>query len=450
MDDKQALFRDAPIRQAVRRMAVPSVISSLVLIAYNMADTFFIGQTQDPLQVAAVSLTNAVFVIYMALSQLLGIGGSTVISILLGRGEADRAKTVSAFCFYGSLALGVVIGALILLLMNPLLALLGSRESTDDFARSYLLYLALGGPFILLANTFGHAVRGEGASRASMIGGLLGTVVNIVLDPILILTLGMGTAGAAIATVLGNIAGCAYYIFYLTRKSRFMSLRVSDLRRCGPIAGFVLSVGVPAGTNSALMSVAGILLNNALIPYGEAAVAAMGVVNKVYLVVAFVHMGISNGVQPLLGYCSGAGNRSRFLGVLRHSAVLTVVCGSVLTAFYVLCSREIVSVFIDDPAVIAFGSPMLVAASLAGPILGLMFLSINAMQALNRPVPATLLSLCRQGLFFIPLLFLLDHAFGLSGINCTQTVSDYLTIILALVLLLRALRSALPAERRAD
>ena len=194
-------------------MAIPTVISSLVLVVYNMADTFFVGQTHDAFQVAAVSLTNPVFVMYMAIANLLGIGGSAVISILLGQNEKDKARAASSFCCYASLAFGVVLGGLIIVFMDPLLALLGATENTWQFSKDYLFYIALGAPFILFANTFGHTVRGEGAAKASMIGGMIGTVVNIVLDPIFILTFGMDTAGAAIL-----------YVYLLCVRLRVLSL----------------------------------------------------------------------------------------------------------------------------------------------------------------------------------------------------------------------------------
>lgn len=398
------------------------------------------------MQVAAVSLTNAVFVMYMAIAQLLGIGGSAVISILLGRGEKEEAKSASEFCFYSSLILGVIVCVVVLLFMEPLLTILGSRSETYQYSKTYLYYIALGAPFILLANTFGHAVRGEGSSKASMVGGMIGTVVNIVLDPVFISILHMGTAGAAIATVLGNVFGCIYYLYFLTRKSHSMSLKFGYFKKCGQIAGRVLSVGIPAGISSALMSIATVLLNNTLVPYGDTAVAAMGIVTKVYLFIVFVHMGIANGVQPLLGYCYGAGNHKRFVDILKFSGVLTVICGSLLTVVYIVFSRQIMGVFIENSEVIQYGVPMLIATSLAGPVLGLMFLSVNSMQALDRPLPATILSLCRQGLFFIPLLFILKQVFGLNGISYTQTVSDYLAILIAVVMLCTSVKKAFPAE----
>lgn len=326
--------------------------------------------------------------------------------------------------------------------------ILGSRSETYQYSKEYLFYIAVGAPFILLANTFGHAVRGEGASKASMIGGMIGTIVNIILDPIFILVFHMGTAGAAIATVLGNVFGCVYYLYFLTRKSQSMSLNFRYFKRCGQIATRVLSVGVPAGISSALMSIATILLNNALVPYGDTAVAAMGIVTKVYLFIVFVHMGISNGIQPLLGYCYGAGNRKRFMGILKFSGILTVICGSILTIAYIVFSKQIMGIFIDDSEVVQYGVPMLIATSLPGPVLGLMFLSINSMQALDRPLPATILSLCRQGLFFIPLLFILNQVFGLNGISYTQAVSDYLAILIALFMLFTSVKKVFLAEKR--
>ena len=447
MDKREELFQNAPIGTSVFQMAIPSVISSLVLVIYNMADTFFIGQTHDPQQVAAVSLTNAVFVMYMAIAQLFGIGGSAMTSIVLGKGEHKKAKAVSSFCFYGSLVFGAAAGAVIIVFMDPILALLGSNGETWQYSKDYLFYITLGAPFILLANAFGHAVRGEGAAKASMIGGMIGTVVNIILDPVFILTFQMGTAGAAIATVLGNVFGCAYYLYYLTKKSPSMSCHIQYLKGCSPAAKQVMAIGIPAGISSALMSIATVVLNNSLVPYGDTAVAAMGIVTKVYLFIVFIHMGISNGIQPLLGYCYGAGNRNRFIGILKFSGILTVVCGSILTVGYVGFSKEIVRLFMDNPEVIRYGAPMLIAASLAGPVLGLLFLSINSMQALNCPFPATMLSLCRQGLFFIPLLFLLGRKFGLDGISITQTASDYLAIVIALVLLAVSVKKAFPAKK---
>lgn len=441
MDNNENVFKDAPVRQAVLKMAIPTVVSSLVLVIYNMADTFFVGQTHDAFQVAAVSLTNPVFVMYMAIANLFGIGGSTLISILLGQDKKKEAKQVSSLCGFGSLIFGIILGIVIIVFMEPLLHLLGSSANTIDFAQDYLFYIALGAPFILFANTFGHALRGEGAAKAAMLGGMIGTIANIILDPIFILTLDMKTAGAALATVLGNVLGCIYYLYYFRYKSPMLSLKVKDCLAGKNLLGKLIKIGIPAGVNSALMSIATILLNNALVKYGDDPVAAMGIVTKAYMLIVFIHMGIANGIQPLLGYCYGANLKERFKAILKFSAILTVIIGTVLTIIYVVFSQNVVQVFINDQDVIFYGKDMLIATSLAGPVLGVLFLSINSMQAMECSFYATLLSICRQGMIFIPLLYILDMIWGLTGINFTQTVADYISIIISLFLLKRCFQT---------
>lgn len=437
----QKIFSEMPIKKAVFKMAVPSVVSSLVLVIYNMADTFFVGQTHNAFQVAAVSLTNPVFVMFMAFANLLGIGGSTAVSIFLGERKKIQAKRAASFCCYASIILGIISGILIIIFMNPLLKVLGSSENTYQFSKDYLFYIALGAPFIFFANTFGHTVRGEGAASASMIGGMIGTVVNIIFDPVFILIFNMGTAGAAIATVLGNIFGCVYYIYYFKRKSHFLSINFKDFYFLGKAARKTVALGIPAGVNSALMSGSNIVLNNKLVSYGDAPVAAMGVAIKVYLLIVFIHMGIANGIQPLLGYCFGAKKKERFIKIFNFSGFLTILIGTVLTAVYIIFSSEIIEFFINDREVIEYGKKMLIATSVSGPILGILFLCINSMQAVERPFPATLVSICRQGFIFIPLLYILDKIFGLNGINFTQAAADYISIILSMILLKLSLKN---------
>lgn len=437
----QKIFSEMPVKNAVFKMAVPSVVSSLVLVIYNMADTFFVGQTHNAFQVAAVSLTNPVFVMFMAFANLLGIGGSTAVSIFLGERKKIQAKRTASFCCYASIILGIVSGILIIIFMNPLLKVLGSSENTYQFSKDYLFYIALGAPFIFFANTFGHTVRGEGAASASMIGGMIGTVVNIIFDPVFILIFNMGTAGAAIATVLGNIFGCVYYIYYFKRKSHFLSINFKDFYFLGKAARKTVALGIPAGVNSALMSGSNIVLNNKLVSYGDAPVAAMGVAIKVYLLIVFIHMGIANGIQPLLGYCFGAKKKERFIKIFNFSGFLTILIGTVLTVAYIIFSSEIIEFFINDREVVEYGKKMLIATSVSGPILGILFLCINSMQAVERPFPATLVSICRQGFIFIPLLYVLDKIFGLNGINFTQAAADYISIILSMILLKLSLKN---------
>lgn len=440
MEQNKTLFEKSPVKKAVMQMAIPTIITSLVVVIYNMADTYFVGQTQDPLQVAAVSLANPIFVMFLAISQLLGIGGSAIISIFLGGNKRKFAKQSSAFACYTSLILGAIFGIFIVIFMDPILKLLGATQETYQFSKDYLFYIAIGGPFVLFSNAFGHVIRGEGAAKASMIGGMIGTIINIILDPILILFLNMGTAGAAIATVIGNIAGTLYYIYYFKYRSPLLTISPKYFSLSKEVAGNLTKLGIPAAINSGLMSISTVFLNNVLLIYGNNAVAAMGIVTKIYLLIVLVHMGIANGIQPLLGYCYGAKLKDRFKSIMRFSALFSIIVGIFLTVIYIGFNREIISLFISDNEVIEFGAAMLTATSLAGPILGIMFLSINGMQALNNPLPATILSLARQGVLFIPLLFVLNSFFGLTGVNLTQTVADYISIVLGVIFFYRSLK----------
>ena len=211
MNKNQELFEKAPVSKAVAVMAIPTMISMLVVVIYNMADTFFIGQTNDPMKVAAVSLATPIFMVFMALGNLFGIGGSSAISRALGEHKPEKAKHISAFCCYGSLGVGIFMAVVSILGMELILKLIGASENTIDYARDYLFFIALGAPFIMFGTAFGNILRGEGAARESMIGNLIGTIVNIVLDPIMILVLGWGVVGAAVATVIGNMAAGREY-----------------------------------------------------------------------------------------------------------------------------------------------------------------------------------------------------------------------------------------------
>lgn len=315
-------------------MVIPSIMTVLVLIIYNMADIFFVGQTGDPNQVAAISLTTPIFMLFIAMGNIFGIGGSSLISRLLGRGEKEKASRISSFCFYSVLLTGLVMIALYLLFMEGILSIIGVNEKTVDFARTYLTYIAFGAPFIIIPPAFGHIVRSEGAPREAMIGMMTGTIINIILDPIMILTLDMGVAGAAWATVIGNIIGSLYYFRYLTGKKTMLSIKFADkgLGRSTIIELF--GIGIPASLNNLLMSTSHILLNNVLNGYegGEIYIAAMGVAMRGTILLILIQLGFAMGIQPLIGYNYGARNIERLKSIIRFSFICTVIIGSSITA----------------------------------------------------------------------------------------------------------------------
>ena len=421
--DENELMGSLAVPKAVAQMAVPSVISSLVTVVYNMADTFFVGQTGDPLQVAAVSLTNPIFILMMAFANMFGMGGSAVLSMAMGEKNEARVRQASSFVTYASLLVGVMFAVILIVFMDPILAVFGANAETYDFARGYTLHIAWGAPFIIWSAAASFIVRAEGASREAMVGSMIGTIANIILDPIFITTLGQGTAGAAIATSIGNIMASAYYLWYFLKKSRVLSIRLSDFTWRERIFSRICSAGLPTAIFSALMSVSTIVLNQMLVVYGNAPVAAIGIVFKANMFITFLQMGLANGVQPLLGYNYGAGNMARFRQVERFTKKCCLVVGVLATALYFVLREPIIRIFIDDDQVVAYGVQMLIAYMVSGPVIGILFV--------KHALGATVLSILRQGVLLIPLLYLLEAFLGLNGIIFGQSVTDYIAVILS-------------------
>ncbi len=450
MNTNRELFEDAPVSKAVAVMAIPTIITMLVVVIYNMADTFFIGQTNDAMQVAAVSLATPVFMLFMALGNLFGIGGSSAISRALGAKQSLRAKQIASFCAYGSLGIGVIVMLLFLVGMNPILALIGASENTIDYARTYLVYVSFGGPFIMFGTAFGNILRGEGAARQSMIGNLIGTVTNIILDPILILWAGMGVAGAAIATVIGNMAACLFYLMYFLRKKSSLSIHPKYFKVGDGIALDVMAIGIPASLNNVLMSCSNIVYNNVLASYGDNPVAAMGVAMKANMLVVLLQIGLCAGIQPLIGYNYGAGNTKRLKKVFWFTGLCAVVMGTVLTILMVVAREYIIRAFINDTAVVEAGIEMMIALQISGPVIGILFLCINTIQGMGKAVPSLILTVCRQGLVFIPMILILNAIFGLEGVIYAQAVADFISIVIASVIcaiLIKRLERAQEAEK---
>ena len=356
------------VSKAVATMAIPSVISSLVTVVYNMADTFFVGQTGDPLQVAAVSLTNPIFILFMAFANMFGMGGSAVASMALGEQNQKRMKQVSAFITYASLAVGILFALVLVGFMQPILSIFGANEETYALARGYVFHISYGAPFIIWSAAASFVVRSEGASKEAMIGSMIGTIANIVLDPVLISGFHLGAAGAAVATTLGNILASLYYLWYFVKKSNNFSIGIRNFTcRYGIFSG-ICSCGLPTAIFSTLMSVSTIVLNQILVAYGNAPVAAIGIVFKANMFITFLQMGLANGVQPLLGYNFGSGDKKRFQDIAAYTKKCCIVIGILATLLFFVFRRQIIGLFIQDEEVIMYGVRMLIAYMLSGPV----------------------------------------------------------------------------------
>ncbi|MDD2955270.1 MAG: MATE family efflux transporter [Oscillospiraceae bacterium] len=433
---REELFERAPVPKAVFTLALPTMLGMLVTIIYNIADTFFVGQTGDANQVAAVSLATPVFMVLMALGNIFGMGGSSAISRAMGAGNHERIRHASAFCFYSSIAVGALAMLGFLCGMEAILPAIGTSSQTVGFAREYLTYIGYGAVSVVLSFACGNLVRAEGAARESMIGMMVGTVTNIVLDPVMILWMDMGVAGAAIATVIGNVAACVYYLWYFLRSKTILSISLKDFSLRGGIPGEVFAIGLPASLNNVLMSAANIVLNNYLAIYGDAAVAAMGVAMRANTLVVMLQIGLAAGVQPLLGYNFGARNLKRMRAVMKFTMASTVTLGGALTLLYFLFTRPIIRVFIKDAAVVDYGVQFLRVLMVAGPVLGILFVFMNTFQAMGKALPSLVLSLSRQGLIFLPVIIIANALVGLEGIVWAQPVADLVSTLLAVCLFL--------------
>lgn len=422
------------VSKAVATMAIPSVISSLVTVVYNMADTFFVGQTGDPLQVAAVSLTNPIFILFMAFANMFGMGGSAVASMALGEQNQKRMKQVSAFITYASLAVGILFALVLVGFMQPILSIFGANEETYALARGYVFHISYGAPFIIWSAAASFVVRSEGASKEAMIGSMIGTIANIVLDPVLISGFHLGAAGAAVATTLGNILASLYYLWYFVKKSNNFSIGIRNFTcRYGIFSG-ICSCGLPTAIFSTLMSVSTIVLNQILVAYGNAPVAAIGIVFKANMFITFLQMGLANGVQPLLGYNFGSGDKKRFQDIATYTKKCCIVIGILATLLFFVFRRQIIGLFIQDEEVIMYGVRMLIAYMLSGPVIGILFMNMNCMQSVGKAFWATILSVLRQGVLLIPLLFLLNALGGLTGVIYGQALTDYIAVILSVLM----------------
>lgn len=436
MEDKTTeIFKNAPVPKAVLSNAIPSIISMIMVLAYNLADTFFIGQTKDALMVAAVSVATPAFLIFMAIGMLFGIGGTSLISRMLGQGETQKAKNISSFCFWTGLVIGLVSMVLIWIFINPLCRIIGASDETMGYTSQYLKILAVSVPFLIISNIFSNIIRAEGHAKKAMTGMIIGNLANIVLDPVMILILGWNIAGAAIATTIGNLLASAYYILHLVSKNSMLSIKLSNFKAGGHIATGVFTIGVPASFNSILMSTSNIIINNLMKAYGDMAVAGLGVAMKVNMIVVMLLIGLGTGIQPLLGYCYGAKNKDRYMAVLKFSVCLALAMSAVMTAICYLGAGPLVTAFLDNKDAYGFGFTFSRIYIISGPVLGVLFVMINAIQSTGAALPSLILSVCRQGLLFIPILFIINAVTDSARMLVyAQPVTDYMATALSVLL----------------
>ena len=449
MEENESMetFAHAPVPEAVMKNALPAMVAMLMVMVYNLADTFFIGQTQDALQVAAVSLATPVFLVTMAFGTVFGVGGTSVISRALGEGRGDFAKKVSSFCMWGSVIVGIVWAAFMIICANPILSIIGASADTWDLAKDYLLIVAFASPFLMISSCFSNIVRADGQPGKAMVGMLVGNILNIVLDPIFILGLNMGCAGAAVATVIGNAVGAVYYIVYFLRGKSNLSIHPRDFSMSGGVFKGVMAIGIPAALGSALMSVSQVVVNAQMAVYGDMAIAAIGVAMKVTMISGVFTMGLGQGVQPLLGYCVGAKLWQRFKDVMKFSLILGFVLSLLFTGLCYLFVNQIVGAFLVDQTAFSYAVQFAQILLCTSFLFGIFFVIVGALQAMGAGTESLIVNISRQGIIFIPAVFILGAALGMTGLVWAQPVADVLSLVLAVALYMRGTRKAMATER---
>ena len=434
-DKKQLeLFHKGKVSAAVLKNAVPAMIAMLMVLVYNLADTFFIGQTHDDLQVAAVAMCTPVFLVFMAIGTIFGLGGSSVISRALGEGRAEYAKKVSAFCMWSCVVIGVAMSAAFLLFMDQLLHLMGVSSEVWEHARTYMVIVSFSGPFVLMANCFSGILRAEGQANASMTGTLIGNLVDLILNPVMIIWMGWEIKGAAVSTVIGNVLSAGYYLLYFRKGTSLLSIHPKDFSVKQGICKNVLAIGIPASLGPLVMSVSQVLLNGRMMAYGGMAVAGMGVASKVTMITGMVCLGLGQGIQPLLGYCVGAKLWDRFRKALSFSLAFALLISVVMTGVCYLFTEQIVNLVLTDEAAFDFGcsfSRILLTTSF---LFGVFHVFANTLQAMGAATPSLIINMSRQGFLFIPSLFVLEALLGLEGLLWAQPVVDVLSLLLAVAL----------------
>lgn len=437
--DRTEIFENLPPASALRVMIIPAVISQLIVLIYNMADTFYVGRTNNPYMVAATSLILPVFNITLCLAGLAGIGGGALISRLLGRGEEEEAKRVSVFSIYLAVLVAAAFSAGMGLFMGPVLNLLGAGEQTYEYARQYAsCVIVLGAVPTVLSNVLSNLIRSIGRSREAGTGIILGGLLNIALDPLFMFVLlpeGNEVLGAGTATCLSNCIACLYFFGVLCRmgKGRVVTFNPKVGRAAAASVKAVFAVGIPSAVATLLFDLDYVIIDKLMVSYHDLALAAIGIVLKVERFPLNVGIGICQGMLPLVAYNYASGNRERMRTIIRFAGGLGLAIAAVSILLYEMFAGQFVRLFISDARTVEMASGFLRIRVLATPLMFLSFFTVYLFQAFGKGRVSLFLGMMRWLAFNIPMLFLLNWLFGMYGIVWAQVTADSLTVALSFV-----------------
>lgn len=444
-NSKTELFESMPIPKAVVTLSVPSVISSLVMVIYSLADTFFVGMMNDPVQNAAVTLAAPLLLAFNAVNNLFGIGSSSMMSRALGRKDYDTVYRSSAFGFYASLICSLLFSLLYGVLQSPILVMLGANAETIQATADYLFWTVLLGSAPSILNVvLAYLVRAEGSSLHASIGTMCGCLLNIVLDPIFILPWGLnlGAAGAGCATCLSNTVACLYFfvLLFVKRGKTYVCIKPSMFRPSKQIVKGVCGVGIPASIQN-LLNVTGMtILNNFTSAYGSDPVAAMGIAQRVNIVPFQIAMGFSQGIMPLLSYNYTSGNIKRMKKTFMFTAKISLGFILAVMLTFVFAAEPIISMFMKNESIVAYGAAFQRGFCFALPFLCIDFLALGVFQSCGMGMKSFIFAVVRKIVLEIPALFVLNWLFPLYGLAYAQFVAELILGTIAVVVLVRMFR----------
>lgn len=444
-NSKTELFESMPIPKAVVTLSVPSVISSLVMVIYSLADTFFVGMMNDPVQNAAVTLAAPLLLAFNAVNNLFGIGSSSMMSRALGRKDYDTVYRSSAFGFYASLICSLLFSLLYGVLQSPILVMLGANAETMQATANYLFWTVLLGSAPSILNVvLAYLVRAEGSSLHASIGTMCGCLLNIVLDPIFILPWGLnlGAAGAGCATCLSNTVACLYFfmLLFVKRGKTYVCIKPSMFRPSKQIVKGVCGVGIPASIQN-LLNVTGMtILNNFTSAYGSDPVAAMGIAQRVNIVPFQIAMGFSQGIMPLISYNYTSGNIKRMKKTFMFTAKISLGFILAVMLTFVFAAEPIISMFMKNESIVAYGAAFQRGFCFALPFLCIDFLALGVFQSCGMGMKSFIFAVVRKIVLEIPALFVLNWLFPLYGLAYAQFVAELILGTIAVVVLVRMFR----------
>ena len=441
-----------PIPRAVAKLAVPTILSSLVTVLYNLADTYFVGMLNNSVQNAAVTLAAPLILAFNAVNNLFGVGSSSMMSRALGSRDYETVHRSSAFGFYCSIFCGLLFSLLYVIFQPFVLTILGADATTAEATAGYLRWtVACGAAPTILNVVMAYLVRAEGAALHASIGTMSGCILNIILDPVFILPWGlnMGAEGAGLATFLSNCVACGYFfvLLYVKRENTHVCIKPSMFCLKRKIVLGVCGVGIPASIQN-LLNVTGMtVLNNFTSSYGSDAVAAMGITQKINMVPMQIAMGLSQGIMPLISYNYASGNTPRMKKTLTFAAKISLTALVIVAAGYYVGAGALVRMFMQDSTIVAYGTRFLRGFCLGLPFLCMDFLAVGVFQAVGLGKNAFIFAILRKVVLEIPALIILNALFPLYGLAYAQFAAEIVLATAAVVVLVRMFAKLERGER---